>query len=102
MGSFAIVAVMAAFDAVSPRIREFVNNRSGSVATMTALAMPALIGVAGLGAEVSYWYLVQRSMQNAADSAVIAAATNGSANYASEAKAAAARYGYVDGVNKVS
>jgi Flp pilus assembly protein TadG len=102
MGSFAIVAVMAAFDAVWPRIREFVNNRSGSVATMTALAMPALIGVAGLGAEVSYWYLVQRSMQNAADSAVIAAATNGSANYAAEAKAAAARYGYVDGVNNVS
>ena len=56
---------------------------------MTALALPALIGGTGLGVEVSYWYLTQRSMQNAADSAAIAAATNGTANYAAEAKAAA-------------
>ncbi|MBF9235455.1 hypothetical protein I2H38_19000 [Microvirga sp. BT350] len=69
---------------------------------MTALALPALIGATGLGVEVSYWYLSQRSMQNAADSAAIAAATNGAANYKAEAKAAAAKYGYVDGINNIS
>ncbi|ANY82578.1 hypothetical protein BB934_30350 (plasmid) [Microvirga ossetica] len=69
---------------------------------MAALAMPVLIGVTGLGVEVSYWYLTQRSMQNAADSAAIAAATNGTVNYSAEAKAAAAKYGYVHGANNIS
>ena len=52
--------------------------------------------------EVSYWYLTQRSMQNAADSAAIAAATNGTASYGAEAKAAAAKYGFVDGLNNIT
>jgi hypothetical protein len=41
-------------------------------------------------------------MQNAADSAVIAAAFNGTSSYQNEAKAIAARYGFVDGVDGVS
>ncbi|MET0531817.1 MAG: pilus assembly protein TadG-related protein, partial [Microvirga sp.] len=75
---------------------------SGNVAVITALALPALIGATGLSVEVSYWYLTQRSMQNAADSAALAAATNGTANYAVEAKAAAARYGFLDGINNIT
>ena len=69
---------------------------------MTALAMPVLIGRHRTGVEVSYWYLTQRSMQNAADSAAIAAATNGTASYGAEAKAAAAKYGFVHGANNIS
>lgn len=102
MSSRSIAAAVSAIRAAQSKMQSFFGDKSGSVATMTALAMPVLIGVAGLGAEVSYWYLTQRSMQNAADSAVIAAATNGGSNYVAEAKAAAARYGFVDGVNGVS
>ena len=36
--------------------------------------MPVLIGGMGLGAEVGYWYLVQRKLQHAADLAAYAAA----------------------------
>jgi hypothetical protein len=41
-------------------------------------------------------------MQNAADAAVIAAATNGGSNYDVEAKAVTAQYGYLDGSNNVT
>src|SRR5262249_20093387 len=41
-------------------------------------------------------------MQNAADSAVIAAARNGTSSYQSEAKAVAAQYGFVDGTGGVT
>jgi hypothetical protein len=41
-------------------------------------------------------------MQNAADSAAIAAATNAGTNYDVEARAVAARYGFKDGQNNVS
>jgi Flp pilus assembly protein TadG len=100
--SLAFVSVRAAHEAVWCRIIGFVGDRSGSVAVFTALALPALIGATGLGMEVSYWYLTQRSMQNAADSAAIAAATNGTANYSAEAKAAAAKNGFVHGANNIT
>jgi Flp pilus assembly protein TadG len=64
------------------RARGFSGDRSGVVAVIVALAMPVLVGGMGLAAEASYWYVHQRGMQNAADAAVIAAATNGTATYA--------------------
>ncbi|NIX78377.1 pilus assembly protein TadG-related protein [Microvirga terricola] len=102
MKSLAFVPFRAVYAAVRARLGRFATNQSGNVAVLTALALPALIGATGLGVEASYWYLTQRSMQNAADSAVIAAATNGTGNYKAEAKAAAAKYGFVDGVNNIS
>ncbi|MBF9234257.1 TadE/TadG family type IV pilus assembly protein [Microvirga alba] len=102
MRSLALVLARAAYEAVRSRMAGFAGDRSGSVAVFTALALPVLIGVTGLGVEISYWYLTERSMQNAADSAAIAAATNGTMNYGAEAKAAAAKYGFVDGENDVS
>ena len=102
MKSRDFLSVRATYKAVRSRLIDFVRDRSGNVAVITALALPALIGATGLSVEVSYWYLTQRSMQNAADSAAIAAATNGTANYAVEAKAAAARYGFVDGINNIT
>src|SRR5262249_4903754 len=41
-------------------------------------------------------------MQNAADSAAVAAATDGTGNYATEARAVAAQYGFVDGTNNAT
>jgi hypothetical protein len=64
--------------------------------------LPVLVGTFGLGFEVSNWYLTNRAMQNAADAAAIAAATNASSNYNVEAKAVSALYGFTDGSNNVT
>jgi len=49
-------------------------DQRGTVAVLMALLLPVLIGVLGIGFEISNWYLQTRSMQNAADLAAIAAA----------------------------
>lgn len=76
------------------------ENR-GNIAVITALISPVFIAVMGLGAESSYWYALQRGMQNAADAAVIAAASNGTTTYAQEAQAVASQMGYQNGVNNI-
>ncbi len=86
------------------------GDERGNVAVIAALMLPVLVGVTGLGVEGSYWYLTQRKMQNASDSAVITAATVGGSDYDAttlakadaEAKAVAAIYGFKHGVNGVS
>ena len=83
------------------KLREFVAHQSGTTMIVVALSLPALVGAMGLSAEVSYWYLHRRALQNAADAAAIAAATNASTSYAAEAKAVAAQYGFQDGVGNV-
>ena len=81
----------------------FWRNRRGSTAILFALSMPMLIGGLGLGFEVSNWYLTQRGMQNAADAAVLAAASAAvdprSSSYDVEGKAVAAQFGFTNGVN---
>jgi Flp pilus assembly protein TadG len=77
-------------------------DQRGNIAVMMAFLLPVLIGGLGLGFEASNWYLQTRAMLNAADSAVIAAATNAGSNYDVEAKAVAAQYGFVDGTNNVT
>ncbi len=78
------------------------QDERGIVAVLTALALTIVIGVVGLAVDVAMWYRNNRAMQNAADAAVIAAALNGTGSYASEAKAIAARYGFVDGANGIT
>jgi len=75
-------------------LRAFLRNQKGATVIPIALTIPLLIGMMGLAGEASYWYLHQRAMHNAADAAAIAAATNAGSNYAAEAKAVAARYGF--------
>ena len=70
---------------------------SGNVMLLSAIAMPVLVGMAGLAIEAGNWYQTKRSMQNAADSAAIAAATNFGTRYAQEAKAVTGQYGFTDG-----
>ena len=76
----------------------FAADRRGAVSLITALALPALIGALALGTEVSYWLVKKRNLQNAADSAVIAASIDASGAYLVQAKAVAANYGLIDGV----
>jgi Flp pilus assembly protein TadG len=79
------------------------TDQRGNIAVMMAFLTPIIVGGLGLGFEASNWYLQTRSMQNAADSAVLAAATNAGYNYDVEAKAVAAKfYGFVDGINNVT
>jgi Flp pilus assembly protein TadG len=78
------------------------GDRRGNVAIVMGFAMIPIVGAMGIGFEVSNWYMRKHAMQNAADAATIAAATNGSSNYNIEAKAVAAQYGFVDGANNVT
>src|SRR5260370_26010558 len=77
-------------------------DQRGAVSVMMGVVMVPLIGALAIGFECWKWYMTTRGMQSAADAATLAAATNGGSNYAVEAKAVAARYGYVDGTNTIS
>jgi hypothetical protein len=77
-------------------------DERGAVSVIMGVLMIPLVGALALGFEVSNWYMTTRGMQNAADAAALAAATNGGSNYDVEAKAVAARYGFVDGTNTIS
>jgi hypothetical protein len=81
------------------RLRE---DQRGTVSIIMGLLIVPLVGALGIGFEVSNWYMAGRGMQNAADAAALAAATNGGANYDVEAKAVAAQYGFVDGANTIT
>jgi hypothetical protein len=52
-----------------PGIRDGAMRRDerGSIAILSALTLPLLVGGFALGAETGYWYLEQRKLQNAAD-----------------------------------
>jgi hypothetical protein len=52
----------------------FVRNRRGLTAITVALSLPLLMGGAGLGVEVGYWFLEERRLQTAADLAANAGA----------------------------
>ena len=77
------------------------SDERGGVAIMMGLLLPVLLAGLGLGFEISNWYLRSRAMQNAADAAVMAAASNGEDNFSDEAASVAAHYGFVDGANNV-
>jgi Flp pilus assembly protein TadG len=83
------------------RDRSLWSDERGVTAMVVGLLAALVIGIVGLGIDVVGWYRTSREMQNAADSAAIAAATNGTATYQNEAKAVAAQYGYVDDTNGV-
>ena len=78
------------------------TDQRGGIAVMMGLLFPVILGVLGLSFEIGSWYLKSRAMQNAADAAAMAAASNSEDNYNLEAAAVAAHYGYVDGTNHVS
>jgi len=61
-------------------LAKFRRRRHGAVAPILALAIIPILGSMGIGAEVSNWWLVQRTAQNAADSAVLAAAIDAGNN----------------------
>jgi hypothetical protein len=90
------------FPAIVKHAIRFRADERGTVAILMGLLIVPLVGALGVGFEVSNWYMTVRGMQNAADSAALAAATNGGSNYDVEAKAVAAQYGFVNGTNNIS
>ena len=92
--------------------RRFVRGERGSIAPLAAFLVIPLIGAMALAGELSSWFMTNRGLQNAADSAAIAAATNNNTsyesgsstiyNYQAEANAVAASYGFTNGANNVT
>ena len=81
------------------------RDRRGNISAMMALLIVPLVGVMGVATETGNWFLIQRSMQNAADSAAIAAATNANAtnnSYQLEGKSVATKFGYTNGANSTT
>ena len=88
-------------------VRRYLRNQRGNIAALTALLILPLAALLGMATEGGSWFLITRAMQNAADSAVIAAATNGGnatsgTDYVNEGKAIAASYGFVNGSNQAT
>ena len=80
----------------------FCRHRAGSYSILAGLTMSVLVGIGGLGTEAGLWYYKQQSMQAAADSGALSAATANSGNIAAletQATSVAAAYGYVDGAD---
>ena len=75
-------------------LRNFRRDASGSYLVMMAVMAPVMIGSVGLGIDYGLWLYTQQSMQAAADSAAVSAATSGS-NIAVEAEGVAATYGFI-------
>lgn len=83
----------------SPIAKRLLIDRKGATAIGVGLVLTSLLGFAGLGTEVSLWYVTKRAMQGAADAAAYGAALangGGSAAYTAEAKATAASYTFID------
>ncbi|HVH75896.1 MAG TPA: pilus assembly protein TadG-related protein [Stellaceae bacterium] len=81
------------------------RRRAGSVAIVTAIAFPVMIGFVGLTIEVGMWLLVKRAMQGAADVASYSGAVallNGSPNFTAQAIAVAAQNGYANGADNIT
>ena len=68
------VRVSEAAISVPPIWARFSRDRRGAVAVAVAILLPVLIGFAGLGVEVGWWFWIQRQNQSAADAAAISAA----------------------------
>lgn len=69
---------------------------SGSIAIVSAIVLPVLVGFATLGIEAGNWYRVGRAMQGAADAAAMSAAASylaGESNYTT----VGATYGTLNG-----
>jgi Flp pilus assembly protein TadG len=89
------------------RVRRYTEDRRGNISVMVALMIIPLVGVMGLATETGGWFLIQRAAQNAADSAVLAAAQNGINNatgttYVTEGQAVAADLGFTSGTNSTT
>ncbi len=55
------------------RISPFFSDQRGSMITLSAVSLTAIVGFAGLGVDVAMWYSEKRATQSMADAAAVAA-----------------------------
>lgn len=67
-------AAASAWRRVAVTFVDFRRETNGAVALLVALLMPAVVGAIGLGAEVGYWYMLERKLQHIADVAAYSGA----------------------------
>jgi hypothetical protein len=58
---------------LAARLRLLPGDRSGGALALAAVLLPAVVGFAGMGVDLTHWYAERRAMQNMADGAAIAA-----------------------------
>jgi len=81
----------------------FWYDQAGSYLIITGLMMPVIVGCVALAADYGLWLHTRQSMQGAADSAAISAATASiTDNPLTQARAVTASYGFVSGANGVT
>src|SRR4051794_56707 len=84
---------------------EFRRNESANYLLITALVMPAAVGMVGLGTDYGLWSYTHQTMQSATDSGAVSAATawasgnRGGIN--AQAYGVTSSYGFTNGVNGV-
>lgn len=80
-------------------LRQYCDDKRGSIAVPTALLLVILLGFAALALEITGLFLQQRKMQTATDAAVMAAAVPGrtAAQASGDAVAIAGDYGFAHG-----
>lgn len=79
--------------------RRYRKDDSGSIMPLTAILLPVIIGMAGVGIDLSAWSMSQRNLQTAADAAAIAAAWEIANNMNEYAEIAALREAQNNGYN---
>ena len=91
------------FGRISTRVQRLLSCREGSVAIQIGIGLAVLAGTVGLGTEGTVLIYKHRQMQSAADSAALSGAMALTQVYPrdpqSEARAVAARLGFVHGAN---
>jgi len=82
-------------------LARFRRDESGHYLVIGALVMPMLVGLVGLATDIGLWSYTHQTMQGAADSSAVTAATayaaNNDDNLANEANAVASSYGFRNG-----
>jgi len=90
---------------IAALVGQFAQSRRGSVAIMVAITLTVVVGVAGLGTEITFLLFRHRQLQTVADAAALSAATAMQAGYPTfdvEAHAIAAALSFQNGVNGVT
>jgi hypothetical protein len=94
------------FRRISTLLQRLVSSREGSVALQIGIGLAVLAGTVGLGTEGTVLIYKHRQMQSAADSAALSGAMALTQVYPrdpqSEARAVAARLGFVHGADEVN
>jgi hypothetical protein len=94
------------FGRIASIVQRFIAGRQGSVAVQIGVGLAVLVGMAGLGTEGTFLIYKHRQMQSAADSAALSGAMAlyeaSPRDPESEARAVAARLGFVHGADQVT